>query len=135
MYVSGRPFTSVSSVCRLPCRRADLPRSSSHESGFFFCGISDEPVQNVSGSDTKKNSELDHRIRSSAMREKCTPASAQAEANSMNTSRSATVSMEFWVTRGLPCASTKPSVLAVNSRSMGSVVPAMAPAPSGHQLA
>jgi hypothetical protein len=45
------------------------------------------------------------------MREKCTPVSAQAAANSMKTSRSATVSMEFCVTCGRPRASTKPSSL------------------------
>ena len=69
----------MSSVCRFPCSRADFPRSNSHESGFFFCGISEDPVQNASGSSTNLNSALLHRIRSSAIREMCTPNSAHAD--------------------------------------------------------
>jgi hypothetical protein len=60
---------------------------------------------------------------------------AHAAAKAMKTSRSATVSIEFCVTWGRPRASTKPSALAVNSRSIGSVVPAIAPEPRGHQFA
>ena len=44
----------------------------------------------------------------------------------MKTSRSDTASIEFCVSRGRPRASTNPSSRAVNSRSMGSVVPAIA---------
>ena len=69
------------------------------------------------------------------MRDACTPNIAHAAANSMKRSRSATVSMEFCVTCGRPLASTKPRAFAVNSRSIGNVVPAMAPEPSGLQLA
>ena len=36
--------------------RADLPRASSVRSGFFFCGIAEEPVEKASGSSTKLNS-------------------------------------------------------------------------------
>jgi HAMP domain-containing protein len=67
----------------------------------------------------------------SASRERCTPVSAAAAANSMNVSRSATASMLLVVSRARPRESTKPSALAVNSRSIGSVVPAIAPEPSG----
>ena len=44
LYESGRPFSVASSPVRLPIRRPDLPRASSAMSGFFFCGIIDEPV-------------------------------------------------------------------------------------------
>ena len=40
----GKPFSSVSSATRLPMTRRLLPRVSSATSGFFFCGISEEPV-------------------------------------------------------------------------------------------
>ena len=53
----------------------------------------------------------------------------------MKRSLSATASIEFWVTRGRPLRSTNPSIRAANSRSIGSVVPAMAPEPSGHTFA
>ena len=35
----------VSRPVRLPIRRPDLPRASSAMSGFFFCGMIDEPVE------------------------------------------------------------------------------------------
>jgi hypothetical protein len=35
---------SVSSATRLPITRALFPRTSSGTSGFFFCGMIDEPV-------------------------------------------------------------------------------------------
>ena len=38
------------SETRLPTWRPDLPRMSSHASGFFFCGIRLLPLVNASGS-------------------------------------------------------------------------------------
>src|SRR5690606_40477847 len=61
---------------------------------FFFCGIRLEPVVKVSGSAMKPNSALFHRIMSSDRREKCTPISAQAEANSMNRSEEHTSELQ-----------------------------------------
>src|SRR5947207_376497 len=49
----------------------------------------------------------------------------------MAKSRSLTASIEFWVSCGLPLASTKPSSRATNLRSSGKVEPAFAPLPSG----
>ena len=40
----GRPLSSVSSAMRLPYTRPVLPRVNSATSGFFFCGMSDDPV-------------------------------------------------------------------------------------------
>ena len=38
----------VSTDTRSPMSRPDLPRASSAESGFFFCGMIEEPVENSS---------------------------------------------------------------------------------------
>ena len=43
---------------------------SSAKSGFFFCGMIDEPVENASESVMKPNSEVDQRMISSAKRER-----------------------------------------------------------------
>ena len=40
------------------------------ESGFRFCGMSDEPVEKASGKVAKPNSALDQRIASSASLDK-----------------------------------------------------------------
>ena len=45
LYASGWPFISTSNAFRWPMTRALLPRTSSGTSGFFFCGMMDEPVQ------------------------------------------------------------------------------------------
>mmetsp|Transcript_2445 Transcript_2445/g.6263 ORF Transcript_2445/g.6263 Transcript_2445/m.6263 type:complete len:202 (+) Transcript_2445:357-962(+) len=44
LYVVGVPFTTASTPARLPCTRPALPLMSSSASGFFFCGMSDDPV-------------------------------------------------------------------------------------------
>ena len=59
------------SATKSPTTRPVLPRMSSAKSGFFFCGMMDEPVENASESVTKPNSALDHRMISSARRERC----------------------------------------------------------------
>ena len=41
----GRPFITVSSAIRSPKARPALPRTSSAISGFFFCGMMEEPVE------------------------------------------------------------------------------------------
>ncbi len=45
LYASGRPLRVASRPERLPMRRPDLPRASSAISGFFFCGMIDDPVE------------------------------------------------------------------------------------------
>ena len=129
-------MTSVMSAVKFPASRAALPRISSKASGFFFCGMSEEPVVNSSGSFTNANSLVFHIITSSLMRERCVPNTAQLNANSKNMSRSATASMLFPVTIGSPVpGSTNPSCEAAYRRSIGSVVPAIAPLPKGETFA
>ena len=48
-----------------------LPRTSSATSGLSFCGIIDDPVDALSGSFTKPNSELAQRTISSPILERC----------------------------------------------------------------
>ena len=112
---------------RWPITRPDLPRTSSGTSGFFFCGIMLEPVQKASASSMKPNCCELHSTISSAMREKCTIISEAQAVNSIAKSRSATASSEFSQMR------EKPSSSAVSARSIGKVVPASAPAPSGSE--
>ena len=45
LYASGRPLSVASSPVRLPISRPALPRASSATSGFFFCGMIEEPVE------------------------------------------------------------------------------------------
>ena len=78
LYASGSPFIVVSTATRLPCRRPLLPRISSATSGFFFCGMIDEPVAHASANSTKPNSAVAHSVRSAASRERCTPVMAAA---------------------------------------------------------
>ena len=59
------------SCTRLPYTRPLLPRISSAKSGFFFCGMMDEPVEYESESVIKPNSELDHSTISSERRDRC----------------------------------------------------------------
>src|ERR1035441_7987830 len=80
-----------------PNSRADLPRSNSVKSGFFFCGIAEEPVENASGSSTKPNSAVEKIVNSSAKREMCKPRIATAWQNSSAKSRSEVASIEFCV--------------------------------------
>ncbi len=62
---------------RLPTRRPALPRASSAMSGFFFCGMMLDPVDQESCSVTKPNSRVDQRISSSASRLTSMPTWAQ----------------------------------------------------------
>src|SRR5665213_3995478 len=102
----------------------------------------------------KLNSALAQRIKSSASRERCTASSAPAAQNSTAKSRSLTASMEFCESRASEFFTEdnegnedslfssfasvlnfmKPSNFATNSRSIGKVVPAIAPLPSGQTL-
>ncbi|GAO04809.1 hypothetical protein PSR1_03705 [Anaeromyxobacter sp. PSR-1] len=125
LYESGRPFRIASSATRSPSARPARPRASSPTSGFFFCGMSEEPVANASASVAKPNSFVVQRTSSSPMRERCTAASAHANRSSAALSRSETASSELCVTPA------SPSRAATASRSSGRVVPASAPEPSG----
>ena len=45
LYASGRPLSVASSPVRSPISRPALPRASSATSGFFFCGMIEDPVE------------------------------------------------------------------------------------------
>ena len=60
-----------STAAKLEATRGALARSSSAESGFFFCGMIEEPEENGSLSSQKPNSLLDQRTISPPSRERC----------------------------------------------------------------
>ena len=75
--------------------RPVLPRISSGTSGFFFCGMIEEPVQKLSDSSMKPNWAEDQMISSSEKRDRCIIRMLAAALNSMAKSRSDTASREF----------------------------------------
>ena len=82
-------------------------------SGFFFCGMMDEPVEKESDSVTNLNSQLHHRQISSLKRDRCIIRMDRSLISSSAKSRSDTPSMEFMQ---IPL---KPSWSATNCRSSG----------------
>ena len=90
--------------------RPALPRASSAMSGFFFCGMIEEPVAKASSSSTQPNSGEVHSTTSSPSRDRCTPISAATNRNSAAKSRSETASIE------LAAAAVKPSSWATRVR-------------------
>jgi hypothetical protein len=58
LYVVGVPFITAMKPVRVPSKRPDLPRRSSSASGFFFCGIREDPVEYASDSFTIPNCPL-----------------------------------------------------------------------------
>ena len=50
--------------------RGAFARSSSAASGFFFCGMIEEPDAHASATSQKPNSSLDHRTSSAPSRER-----------------------------------------------------------------
>ena len=88
----------------------------------------EEPVVNLSLSRTSPTSGEVQITISSAKRDRCTEAIAAADKVSSTKSRSETASSELAIGR------SKPSALAVASRSIGNEVPASAAAPSGDLL-
>src|ERR1700751_4156031 len=105
--------------------RPALPLASSATSGFFFCGMIEDPVAYASSISAQPNSCDDHSTTSSPSRDRGTPSSPAAKQNSAAKSRSLTASIEF------SAADSKPSSAATASGSSGSEEPASAPAPSG----
>src|SRR5713226_7798875 len=102
---------------RSPATLPVLPRASSGTSGFFFCGMTDEPVQKRSGKATKPKRGLAQRISSSEKRERWTMASAAQAQNSMAKSRSDTASREFALTASKP--SSRATLAVDRKRSPG----------------
>ena len=72
----------TSSATKSPTTRPILPRVSSAKSGFFFCGMIDEPVAKLSESVTKPNSVVDHKMISSHRRDRCIIETLQAYSRS-----------------------------------------------------
>ena len=101
----------------MPTKRPDFPRASSAMSGFFFCGMIDDPVAQASSSRAQPNSVDVQSTTSSPSRERCTPSSAAAKQNSAAKSRSLTASIE------LSAARSKPSSAATASGSRRSDEP------------
>ena len=118
-------FIVVSSAIRCPYTLPVLPRISSGMSGFFFCGIIDEPVEYSSAISKYPNSSVEYNIMSSHNRERWLIIIEQSNRNSATKSRSETPSSEF--SHGMSNSSSSQ----VRSRSMGYEVPASAPLPSG----
>src|SRR5665213_2114950 len=125
LYESGRPFKVTRRPVRLPTSRPHFARASSATSLFFFWGNIDEPVAYSSLKTAKLNSVDVHKTNSSPIRERCTPNSAMSKSVSATKSRSLTASREFVK------AVVNPSTSATKDGSIGSEVPARAPAPSG----
>ena len=80
---------------RLPISRPALPRASSATSGFFFCGMMLDPVDQASASVAKPNSGVHQRITSSLSRDRSTPIWASTYAASATRSRAAVPSIEL----------------------------------------
>ena len=105
--------------------RGALARRSSAASGFFFCGMIEEPDAQASDTSAKPNSSEDHRTISAPRRERWVAQVAAADRKSSTKSRLETASIEL---RATPA---KPSSRASRPRSVSKFTPASAPAPSG----
>ena len=77
--------------------RPTLARINSVKSGFFFCGIALDPVENASGRITKPNSAVANSVISSANRLRCNPTNVSACRYSRMKSRSLVASIELAV--------------------------------------
>ena len=108
--------------------RPTLARISSVRSGFFFCGMALDPVENASGRVTNPNSAVAKSVISSAKRLRCKPTNVSACRYSRMKSRSLVASMELAV------GAVNPSSRAAIVRSSASVAPATAPDPSGQKF-
>src|SRR5690606_13627314 len=92
-------------------------------SGFFFCGMIDDPVEHASSGVRDENSLVGQRMVSLEIRDRSTPIIAATKANSATTSRAAVPSMELGTDR------EKPSSAATASGSSPREDPASAPEP------
>ena len=95
LYASGKPLSVVSIAVKSPYTRPVFPRISSAISGFFFCGIIDEPVVKSLDSSINLNSQLDQSISSSLSLDKCIISIEHADIKSTVKSLSETPSKLF----------------------------------------
>ena len=123
LYASGSALSVASSPVRSPMSRPALPRVSSATSGFFFCGMIDDPVEYASWRVTNENSFVAHAMTSSLSRERSMPIIAVMKRYSANTSREAVPSIEF------STESANPRSAATACGSSPSDDPARAPDP------
>src|SRR5699024_1019852 len=95
LYASGSAWRVESSPVRSPMRRPDLPRVSSAISGFFFCGMIDDPFEYASWRGKNENSFVAQAMTSSDRRERSMSIIVVMNWYSANTSRLAVPSIEF----------------------------------------
>ena len=129
LYAKGSALKVASSPVRFPMSLPDFPRASSATSGFFFCGMIEEPVEYASSSLMYPNSSVAQITISSAKRDKLIEIIDKINANSATTSLEAVPSIEFCV------VPAKPSSLATSCGSSPRLEPPKAPAPYGDKLA
>ena len=125
LYANGNPLRVTSKVVRFPMKRPALPLANSAISGFFFCGMMDEPVEKASSKVTQPNSWVFQIVNSSPIRERWIPNMAKIKSASATKSLSLTASMLFLVTPA------KARSAAIISGFGTSEEPASAPDPSG----
>ena len=123
LYANGSALSVDSRPVRSPMRRPDLPRVSSATSGFFFCGMIDDPVEYASWRVTNENSFVAHAMTSSDRRERSMPIIVVMNRYSAKTSREEVPSMEF------STESLNPRSAATACGSSPSDDPARAPEP------
>ena len=96
-YESGNPLRIVNIENKFPYIEPVLPLRYSSKSGFFFCGIIEDPVTTLSDKFIKlKPSEL-HIINSSAILDMCIEHTEALYKKSRTKSLSETVSIELFV--------------------------------------
>src|SRR5918993_5310811 len=87
---------------RRAATRGALARSSSAASGFFFCGMIEEPEAQASETWQKPNSSEDQSTISAPSRERCVAHVAAADRKSSTKSRLETASIELGATEAKP---------------------------------
>src|SRR5258708_27919333 len=103
----------MKSELKSPNTRPNLPRISSSESGFFFCGIRLEPLVTPSPSSSQPNSSLEYKIQSSDRRLRCNIVVDAAYRKSKSKSRPPETSILLFVIH------PKPNSRATASRQHG----------------
>src|SRR3954467_15292871 len=90
------------SALRWATTRGALARSSSGASGFFFCGMIEEPDAHASETSQKPNSSLDHSTISAPSRDRGVAQVDEAARWESTKSRLETASIEFAATPANP---------------------------------
>ena len=96
-YDNGNPFRIVSIENKLPYTKPVFPLKYSSKSGFFFCGIIDEPVTTLSDNLIRLKPSEFQIINSSAILDICIEQTEQLYKKSKTKSLSEIVSIELFV--------------------------------------